>query len=159
MSIQSLPATAVDAAFLRRVYVYSLVLAGLAALVLAQTVSRPWGLGFAAAGVWSVANFWALERLMRMGVGPGPKDPVAIMIAGAVKAPVLYGLGAVIVVFGKFPPLSLIAGFSVPMTVLVLKVIGRILSAKMNASNELVGTGLSDQGSQSQVHPTQAREG
>lgn len=119
-----------DAGFLRRVYLASIVIALLAGGATGLYLRWRWGAGFAVAALWSVANFRALEVLLRLAVKPTGRDPVAIAVAGLIKMPLLYGIGALLAVKGGFPPLSLIAGFSVPLAVIVLKVGGQLLAPR-----------------------------
>jgi hypothetical protein len=94
-------------------------------------LSPRWGAGFAIMGVWSVANLRALELLLRLAVTPGERQPIAILVAGIIKLPILYGIGAFVAIKGGFPPVALIAGFSVPLAVMVLKIGGQLLAPKV----------------------------
>ena len=116
---------------LRRVYGISLALALVGGAFLVVYQSPRIGAGFASAGAWSVANLWALERLIRLSVRPTGRRPLAIALALLVKLPVLYGLGALLVLEGGFAAMSLLAGFSIPLLVLVLKAVGRVLAPRI----------------------------
>jgi len=122
----------IDGAFLRRVYALSLGVAVLGGFVLGQRLSTDWGLGFAIFAAWSTANLYALDRLLRLIVRRDERQPVLILAATLIKIPLLYGLGIFIAVAGGFPATSLMAGFSVPLAVVVLKVIGRLLARRVS---------------------------
>lgn len=119
-----------DPGFLGRVYKASILLALAAGLILVLYGQVGWAAGVAAAALWSVANIWALARVMTLAVRPGQKDPLKILLALLLKLVVLYGAGALLVIFGGMPPLSLVIGFSVPLLVVVLKALGLILFAR-----------------------------
>jgi F-type H+-transporting ATPase subunit a len=124
-----------DPGFLRRVYLASFAIALLGGGATAIYLDPRWGAGFAVATLWSMANFRALEVLLRLATRPSGRDPLAIGVAGLIKIPLLYGIAALIAVKGGFPPISLIAGFSVPLAVIVLKVAGRILAPKASLTD------------------------
>jgi hypothetical protein len=114
--------------FLKRVMLFSLVFAALGGGVFAAIVSPRWGLGFLIAAVWSVLNLKALEQLIRLAVRPTGRDPLAIAVAMLIKVPVLYGIGVLIAIKVDLPAESLIAGFSVPLAVIVLKAAGQVMA-------------------------------
>lgn len=124
------PDAGIDAGFLRRVYLMSVLMAVLGGLLFGQRMGGAWGLGFFLYGMWSTANLWALEQLLRLVVRPDGRQPLPILVAGAVKLPILYGLGAWIALKGDYPATSLMAGFSVPLAVIFLKVLGRMAARR-----------------------------
>lgn len=124
-------AALVGPAFLRRVYLTSLVVSAVGGLVLAARIDQQWGLGFFAFGAWSTLNLWALERVMRMLVTTEPRDPLGMMFALIFKIPIVYGTGALIAIKGGFDGVALISGFSVPFAVMVLKIFGDMLARRV----------------------------
>ncbi len=120
-----------DERFLRRVGVASLLLSGLGGLFGAYFLGWRWGLGFAAAGVWSVLNLKALEHLIGLSVRPEGRRPWPIVGAILIKLPVLYGIGALIVIKGRLPLGSILCGLAVPTLVMVLKAGGRVLAPRV----------------------------
>ncbi len=129
---QNPAASPIDASFLRRVYLLSMALAVLGGLVGAQQISTDWGMGFALFALWSTGNLYALDRLLRLIVRKDEKQPVLILAATLIKIPLLYGVGIFIAVAGNFPAVSLMAGFSVPLAVVVLKVVGRLVARRVS---------------------------
>jgi hypothetical protein len=131
--------SALDEAFLARVHKTSLFMAGLVAVIASlSTIGGNWALGFLGCAVWSTANFWTLERLVRGSLKPGRRDNVALAIAILVKLPVLYALLVAFLFLGKFPASAVLIGVAVPLVVIVLKVAGRMLALRLRAT----GTGL-----------------
>jgi len=120
-----------DEGFLRRGGVVSLGITALGALLGAYYLGWGWGLGFAAAGVWSVLNFKALEHLIRLALRPEGRNGSAIAMALVIKIPVLYGLGILVVWKGRFPVGALLIGFAIPLVVLVLKTAGQVLAPRV----------------------------
>jgi len=126
---------ALDEAFLSRVHKTSLFMAGLVAVIASVSmVGGNWALGFLGCAVWSTANLWMLERLVRGQLRPGPRDNVALAIVILVKLPVLYALLALFVYFGGFPAVAVLIGVAVPLVVIVLKVAGRMLALRLRAT-------------------------
>lgn len=122
------PSAGLGADLLRRVHLYSLLLTLLFAGLIAVRLDREWALGFLCSGLWSTANFWTLERLLRAAVRPSGRDRRVIVLAGLVKIPVLYALLVLMLLKGGWPALSTLAGLSVPLLVTVLKILGRLVA-------------------------------
>lgn len=128
--------SALDEAFLSRVHKTSLFMAGLVALIASlSTIGGNWALGFLGAAVWSTANFWTLERLVRGSLTPGPRDKVALAGGVFVKLLVLYALLIAFLLVGKFPAVAVMIGVAVPLAVIVLKVAGRMLALRLRATD------------------------
>jgi hypothetical protein len=127
---------ALDEAFLARVHKASLFMAGLVGLIAAvSTLGGNWALGFMGCAIWSIANLWTLERVVRGQLRPGRRDPIALAIGLLVKLPVLYALLVVFLFFGKFPASAVLIGVAVPLVVIILKVAGRMLALRMRSSD------------------------
>ena len=123
------PASAgIDAGFLRRVQVTGVVLSLLVSAFTAFYLSPIWGLGFLCASLWSVANLWVLERLLRAALRPSGRDAKVILVAASAKIPILYGLLLWMVIAGAFPAGALLTGMSLPLIVILLKVVGSLLT-------------------------------
>lgn len=126
---------ALDEAFLARVHKASLFMAALVALVAAvSTLGGHWALGFLGCAIWSTANIWTLERVVRGQLRPGHRDPIALAIGLLVKVPVLYALLVVFLFFGEFAASAVLIGVAVPLVVIILKVAGRMLALRMRSS-------------------------
>jgi len=119
-----------DPRFLHRVHLASAVVSGLGGLIAMSAVSLSWGLGFAAFGLWATTNTWALSRVLRPVV-VAQRSTVDLIGALALKIPILYGLGFLLLWKGGFPPVSIVCGVSVPLAVILLKMIGRVVAPKV----------------------------
>ena len=125
---------ALDQAFMARVLKASLFLGGLVALCAAFTdIGGNWSMGFLLAALWSIANLWTLERLIRASLHPGSRDKVAIGMGLLVKLPLLYALVTLLIFKGGFAAGALAAGVSVPLVVILLEVAGRMLALRLRA--------------------------
>jgi hypothetical protein len=135
---QPLSNTAFDRTLLRRVHLASAVLTLLFGMMIALRVDARWAAGFTLAGLWSTANFWALEALLRAAVRPDGRSAGKIALASLVKIPILYGLLLLLVMRGGMPGTSLVVGLSVPLLVIVLKVMGRSVAFRDSISERSV---------------------
>jgi len=122
-----------DEAFLRRVHQANVGLTLLFGLLLLFAVDPMWAAGFTAFGLWSAANLWVLERLLRAAIRPGGRDPVTIAVVAVVKLPILYGGLVALLALGDFPPFSVLAGLSVPLVVIFLKALGHVVARSSTA--------------------------
>lgn len=131
---------ALDEAFLARVRKASLLLAGLVAAFSAlSTLGTNWALGFLGAALWSTANLWTLERLIRGSLHPDVEHSrMELTIGILVKLPVLYALLVLFILKGGFQAIPVLLGVAVPLLVIILKVAGRMLALRLRAS----GSGL-----------------
>jgi len=113
--------------FLARVRNASLWVMVVAALFLAVYTSYVAGAGFAAGALWSLANLWLLEKLVVTLTGPARSAPGALGRAGLGLAAnaALFAIGALMLL--RLPVLPLVAGFTVPFAVMVLKAGSRAL--------------------------------
>jgi hypothetical protein len=125
---------ALDAAFMARVHKASLFVAGLVTACAAfYRIGGNWSLGFLCAALWSIANLWTLERLVRAALHPGSHDKVAIGVSLLVKLPLLYAALLLLLVAGGFSATALVTGVSVPLVVVLLKIAGRMLALRLRA--------------------------
>ena len=90
----------------------------------------PWGwrfgAGFTAAVLWSLGNFAALAALLREITRRGGARKGRVIGWGALKVFGLYGLGFWALYKGWFPLLSVAAGFTWPLAVVVLRSLGAL---------------------------------
>jgi hypothetical protein len=82
--------------------------------------------GWIAGFLWSLANLAAIAGLVRHVLADGPRDRRAIATVLAVKFPGLYGIGFVALAVLHFPAMWLVAGFTWPLFVAVMKAAGRL---------------------------------
>ena len=123
-----------DEAFLRRVHQLNVALSLLFGLLLVFTVDPRWAAGFTATGLWSAANLWALERLLRASIRPAGRDPVTIVVIAVLKLPILYGGLVAMLIWADFPPVSVAVGLSVPLIVIFLRALGHVIGRPSTAS-------------------------
>jgi len=111
--------------FLARVRGTSTWLGGVLALVVATYVSPLRGLAIAAGVVWSLMNLQLLERAIVAIFTPDrrPQAVRAVVALGGMAA--LLGAGAVLLAL--LPPVVLLAGFLLPLAVIVAKAATRLL--------------------------------
>jgi hypothetical protein len=114
-----------DLEFLARVRRASMVVGA----VVAAPVALYWGWQMGAAwlsGVaWSLVNLFFIGEVIKHVITAGDRDLPRILVAVAVKFPVLYALGFLLLWIEWLPVIGLVAGFSWPFFVMVLKAIGR----------------------------------
>jgi hypothetical protein len=92
-------------------------LTGLLGLVGAAAAARIWGWQ-AAVGViggvgWVLANVWAIGALVRTACGPQRRRGWKLVGLFALKLPVLYALGACLLLGAWSSPVGCVAGLSV----------------------------------------------
>lgn len=113
--------------FLARVRSSTLWLAALAALMVATYAGWRTGAGLAAGAAWSLANLWALERLVVIVTGPERRTAVSARRAGWVLAGMLALFGAGALLLAHLPPAALVAGFVTPFVVMLFKASAALL--------------------------------
>ncbi|MFH1687111.1 MAG: hypothetical protein ABIE70_06260 [bacterium] len=80
-------------------------------------------------GVWGIVNFYLLAGLVLKIVRPQGPDTRSAIILSLIKFPLLYGAGYCLLAspLPGFTPGRLLAGFSIVMTVMVLKALSRVI--------------------------------
>lgn len=120
-----------------------LVRSGLVALVtgvlVGLCVAWLWGwrsgAGFTAAVLWSLANFAVLAALLREITKREGARKGRVAGWAALKVVGLYGLGAWILFQQWFPPIAVMAGFTWPLAVVLLRSLGAIWWSKPGAGD------------------------
>jgi hypothetical protein len=82
---------------------------------------------FVAGCAWSLANLYLLRALVGSVFHEPERRKLKIAALLVVKVPVLYGLGYVLLLWGRLPVGALLAGFAWPLCVIVLKAAGRLI--------------------------------
>lgn len=132
--------------FLHRVMRATAVVGVLAFAFVALYYNVEFAWGILVGCAWGIGNFWALTRVITALVTPHGIDRRRALIMAAIKFPVLYVGGYFILTSGWFPPLALLAGFTILFVVVALKAAGRMFlhlddRAKRPASTpETLGT-------------------
>lgn len=111
--------------FLKRVQSATAVVGALTFVLVAVYYDMDWGLGILVGCGWGIANFWALTRVLTAVLTQDGVQRRRAFIFAAIKFPVLYFLGFLALRSEWFPPISLLAGFSLLFLVILLKAAGR----------------------------------
>lgn len=123
-SVATAALSAVDADLLRRVRKTSIVLGTVAGIPLATYFGLMAGAAWLCGIAWSLVNLALIASVMRR-VLADERDKVAIALVLAVKFPVLYVAGFVLLALLRLPAAWLVAGFTWPLFVAVMKAAGR----------------------------------
>jgi hypothetical protein len=113
--------------FLKRVQSATAVVGAVAFVFVSVYFDPGWGLGLLVGCGWGIANLWALTRVLTAVLTPDGVQKNRALIFAAIKFPVLYFLGFLALYSEWFPPISLVAGFSLLFLVVLLKAGGRAL--------------------------------
>ncbi len=111
--------------FLTRIWKSTLVVGGIVFAFTAVYFDMQFALGLLVGCLWGVANFIALTAVLTAFVKPGQVNRNKALILAAIKFPVIYGLGFLILYSKWFEPTSLLVGFSLLFMVTLLKALGR----------------------------------
>ena len=84
-------------------------------------------LAFLSGGIWGMVNRIFITGLIRVTIRPEGVDISKAIGLGIVKFPLLYGAGYFLLKVPQFEPLHLLAGFSLLLIIIVLKVVGRAI--------------------------------
>jgi len=113
--------------FLDRVRKTSIV-AGLVVSLIVWVYKGPWpALAFITGCAWSLVNIHLLRLLVLQITNDPEKHKLRIAAVLALKVPVLYAIGYVLLKTGRLTAAGLLAGFAWPLAVVVLKAAGRLL--------------------------------
>lgn len=77
--------------------------------------------------VWSIINLYFLALLVKVAIRPEGPDKTATLVLLLIKVPLLYLAGYFLITVPMFGLKYLVIGFSVPLAVIFLKVMGRVL--------------------------------
>jgi len=116
--------SAVDADLLSRVRKTSLVLGIVVGIPLTFYFGLMAGAAWLAGMVWSLINLALIAAVVKR-VLADERDKTAIVIALAIKFPVLYAAGLALLAVLHLPAAWLVAGFTWPLFVAVMKAAGR----------------------------------
>ena len=104
------------------------IAAGLVVSLVVWFYKGPWpALGFISGCAWSLVNIQVLRLLVLQITNDPEKHKLRIAAVLALKVPVLYVIGYVLLKTGRLPAAGLLAGFAWPLAVIVLKAAGRLL--------------------------------
>ena len=105
----------------------SAALFALGAAILGGVAGGPaFGLGVAAAGALACVDFWFLGRRVRAMVAASTR-PSTVLLGLLSSLRLLVVLAAAVLLLQRFPPLSLLLGFSSVVAVLVLRALAASL--------------------------------
>lgn len=128
-----------DLAFLARVRKMSIITGAVAAIVLGTYYGLGFGGGFALGLAWSLVNLHFLGNLIKNVITTEDKRTAHVVVAVVLKFPLLYALGFLLITRDWLSIGGLVAGFSWPFAVLVLKAFGRVY-LKMDESKQRMNT-------------------
>ncbi len=77
--------------------------------------------------IWSIINIYFLTLLIGVAIRPEGPDKMAVGAFLFVKVPLLYLAGYFLLTTTIFQTEYLVVGFSLPLAVILLKVLGRVL--------------------------------
>ena len=78
------------------------------------------GAGLASGMLWAFANAWTLRQLVRSSLSSQRVSRVQQVLLWAVKFPVLYGVGAILLLSPWSSPIGFLVGFSLWFVLLVV---------------------------------------
>lgn len=116
--------SAVDADLLRRVRKTSIVLGVIVGIPFTTYFGLMAGAAWISGIAWSLVNLAMTASLMKR-ILADRRDRGAILSALAIKFPVLYGAGLLLLAVLHLPAAWLVAGFTWPLFVAVMKAAGR----------------------------------
>jgi hypothetical protein len=111
--------------FLKRIWKTTLVVGLIVFAFTAVYFDMRFAWGLLVGCLWGVANFIALTAVLTSFVTPGEVNRRRALILAAIKFPLIYGLGYLILRSEWFEPTSLLVGFSLLFLVTLLKALGR----------------------------------
>lgn len=111
--------------FLTRIWKTTLVVGAIVFAFTALYYDTRFATGILVGCLWGVANFIALTAVLISFVKPGEVNRKRALILAAIKFPVIYSVGYLILRAEWFAPESLLAGFSLLFFVTLMKALGR----------------------------------
>ncbi len=122
----------------------------------AIVVSTYWGIsvggGLAAGIAWSLVNLHFIGSLVKKTITTEERNVLGIVVTMFIKYPVLYGVGFLLLWNGYLSVAGLVAGFTWPFFVLLMKGLGRHY-LKLDETGRSTG---GDSAARSEGKPSQA---
>jgi hypothetical protein len=119
----------VEIDFVYRVIRVSILLGLVGTALVVPSIGVACGLGFLAGWGWMTLNLWLLTVLVRTAFSESP-DRKKVMVLLFLKFPLLYAGGFLLVIYGRLDVPGALAGFSLPLVVVLLKAAGILLQAR-----------------------------
>jgi hypothetical protein len=141
-----------DLDLLRRVRKTTIILGVPMAVVIATYWGLAVGGGWAAGIAWSLVNLHFIGSLVKRVITAGDRNIPGIIVTMFIKFPVLYAAGFFLLWNGKLSVAGLVAGFTWPFFVLMMKGLGRYyLKLDETRSDDGNGTAAHSEGKPSRL--------
>jgi len=114
--------------FINRVIKTTLLLGALIFIFGSYYFDWVYSAGILAGVLWGCANLWFIRQFIINYITPGDRNSKKLVLFMAIKFPVLYGLGFLILKVGLFPVVSFVIGFSLIFMVILLKAVGKLVA-------------------------------
>ena len=116
-----------DLGFVRRTLRTSTWLGAVAVVLAWVWQGTTWAVGFAGGAFIGIANLVLLAALFREVLTRERRNTGRIIALLAIKVPLVYGGLAALLLSRALPAISMVAGFSLVLAVILLKALGRAL--------------------------------
>jgi len=123
--------------FINRVARVSIILALIQLPFVMVHLNWQMAIGILMGCLWGAANLMLIKFLIIGIITSESASKRDILILGAIKFPLLYGIGYLLLKIGYFSPISLLIGFTNIFFVAFLKAMGRFLLENKIISTEL----------------------
>lgn len=97
--------------------------------------------GFIAGAAWNIVNVFLLFQLVTNLTTPAESKKGLGIIAGAIKFPLLYGIGYAVISYTNISLYGILAGFSLILVVFALKTLGIFYTNVLYGDNRGYGRG------------------
>ena len=119
-----------DVQFIDRCLKTTFIVAIITGLFVANYYQPMFAAGLLLGAGWNIVNLWFIKELVLQTLTRDKVNKPKLILLGLVKFPLLYLLGFMLLTLKNIPVLSLLSGFLLLFTVIILKVIGLLILAK-----------------------------
>jgi hypothetical protein len=140
--------TGMDLAFLARVRKMSIITGAIVSVAVATYWGISVGAAWLAGTAWSLINLFFIGEVIKNVITAEDRQLTRILVVVVIKFPVLYAVGFLLLWSKQLPVLGLVAGFTWPFLVMILKAIGR---AYLHMDDRRMDEGTNGEGKPSQA--------